>query len=96
MRTQEATEALLWLAVGGIIEISGMQNNETFSVQIVCAVHGGGLGAFSVRVKFEGIEEAKRVACVERTPRVVLDDAGQKPAFLFLDATTLVACEVLV
>lgn len=95
MRTQEATEELLWRAVGGIIVISGMVSNEAYSIQIVCAHHSGGLSAFSASVKFEGIEEAKRLACVVRTPRVVLTSTREKPAFLFLDETTLVACEVL-
>jgi hypothetical protein len=95
MRTQEATEELLWLAVKGIIEISGVESNEALLVQIVCTNRKGGLGAFSARVKFEGVEEAKRAACVERVSRVVFDSAGEMPAFLFLDETTLVACEML-
>lgn len=91
MQTQVVTEELQQRVVEATVEIFRMESNEAFLLHAICAE----LGAFSVRVKFDGTEEAKQAACVERIHHVVLDDAGEKPAFLFLDQTTLVACEVL-
>ena len=96
MQTQVVTDELQRLTVDGIVEISGMENNETFLLQVICTNASGACTAFIARVKFEGMEEANLAARVERTQSVVLDATGKQPVFLFLNQTTLVACEVLV
>jgi hypothetical protein len=94
MQTQVLTEELWWRAVEGIVDVAGLEDNETLLLHIICSNVGDSPVSFTARVKFEGIEEAQRVLSVQRTLAVVLDAVSKQPAFLFLDQTTLVECEV--